>query len=80
MLIKRPGDVRSSEITDKATFMNRRLFIDTAASVLGLGALAGEAKEIRLPGFFRNRATDVFNGYGDQVAGLYAGMDLKRNF
>lgn len=43
MLIKRPGDVQSSEITDKATFMNRRVFIQTAASVLGLGALAGEA-------------------------------------
>ena len=21
-----------------------------------------------------------FNGYGDQVAGLYAGMDLKKNY
>jgi sulfoxide reductase catalytic subunit YedY len=24
--------------------------------------------------------TLMFNGYGDQVAGLYAGMDLRRNF
>jgi methionine sulfoxide reductase catalytic subunit len=24
--------------------------------------------------------TQIFNGYGDQVARLYAGMDLKRNF
>jgi sulfoxide reductase catalytic subunit YedY len=39
-----------------------------------------QAKEVRLPGFFRNRATEMFNGYGDQVAGLYASMDLKRNF
>ena len=39
-----------------------------------------QAKEVRLPGFFRNRATEMFNGYGDQVAGLYSGMDLKRNF
>ena len=39
-----------------------------------------QAREIRLPGFFRNRATEMFNGYGDQVAGLYAGMDLKRNY
>ncbi|PPC90613.1 MAG: protein-methionine-sulfoxide reductase catalytic subunit MsrP [Methylobacter sp.] len=26
------------------------------------------------------RATDKFNGYGEQVASLYAGMDLSRNF
>jgi sulfoxide reductase catalytic subunit YedY len=26
------------------------------------------------------RKTLLFNGYGDQVAGLYAGMDLKSNF
>lgn len=30
-------------------------------------------------GFFaRKRKTLMFNGYGDQVAQLYAGMDLKR--
>lgn len=26
------------------------------------------------------RKTDMFNGYAEQVAGLYAGMDLTRNF
>ena len=26
------------------------------------------------------RKTLLFNGYGDQVASLYAGMDLKKNF
>ncbi|HEX2979923.1 MAG TPA: molybdopterin-dependent oxidoreductase, partial [Anaerolineaceae bacterium] len=26
------------------------------------------------------RPTLLFNGYADQVAGLYAGMDLKKNF
>lgn len=32
-------------------------------------------------GFFTpKRKTLMFNGYGDQVASLYAGMDLKRNF
>ena len=32
-------------------------------------------------GFFTpKRKTLPFNGYADQVAGLYAGMDLKRNF
>ena len=39
-----------------------------------------QEKEIRLPGLFRNRTTLMFNGYGDQVASLYAGMDLRKNY
>ena len=31
-------------------------------------------------GEFSKRPTQMFNGYGDAVAGLYAGMDLKRYF
>jgi sulfoxide reductase catalytic subunit YedY len=31
-------------------------------------------------GEFRKRKTLPFNGYAEQVAGLYAGMDLRRNF
>jgi methionine sulfoxide reductase catalytic subunit len=38
-----------------------------------------QAKERRL-GEFSKRPTLMFNGYGDQVASLYAGMDLKKNF
>jgi sulfoxide reductase catalytic subunit YedY len=30
--------------------------------------------------FPKNVPTLMFNGYGDQVAGMYAGMDLKKNF
>ncbi len=30
--------------------------------------------------FARRRPTQMFNGYGEQVASLYAGMDLKRFF
>lgn len=37
-----------------------------------------QAKEKRLPGFFANRPTLMFNGYGDQVASLYKGMDLRK--
>src|SRR5437870_9580258 len=37
-------------------------------------------KETRLPSLFKNRPTQLFNGYGDQVASLYAGMDLKKNY
>jgi sulfoxide reductase catalytic subunit YedY len=39
-----------------------------------------QAREVRLPGFFKNTPTQMFNGYGDQVASLYNGMDLKKNF
>ena len=39
-----------------------------------------QAKEVRLPGFFKNTPTQMFNGYGDQVASLYNGMDLKKNY
>jgi sulfoxide reductase catalytic subunit YedY len=38
-----------------------------------------QAKERRI-GEFRKRETLMFNGYGDQVASLYAGMDLKKFF
>ena len=38
-----------------------------------------QAKERRL-GEFLKRPTMMFNGYGDQVASLYSGMDLKKNF
>jgi sulfoxide reductase catalytic subunit YedY len=38
-----------------------------------------QATERRLGEFFK-RKTLKFNGYGDQVAGLYAGMDLRKNF
>jgi sulfoxide reductase catalytic subunit YedY len=38
-----------------------------------------QARERRIGEFLR-RPTLMFNGYGDQVASLYAGMDLKRNF
>jgi sulfoxide reductase catalytic subunit YedY len=38
-----------------------------------------QASERRL-GEFRKRPTLMFNGYGDQVASLYTGMDLKRNY
>jgi methionine sulfoxide reductase catalytic subunit len=37
-----------------------------------------QAREVRLPGFFKNRPTLMFNGYGDQVASMYAGMDLRK--
>jgi sulfoxide reductase catalytic subunit YedY len=38
-----------------------------------------QARERRI-GEFRRRETLMFNGYGSQVASLYAGMDLRRNY
>jgi sulfoxide reductase catalytic subunit YedY len=38
-----------------------------------------QAKERRI-GEFGKRATLMFNGYGDQVASLYAGMDLRKYY
>ncbi len=38
-----------------------------------------QARERRI-GDWRKRPTLPFNGYADQVAGLYSGMDLRRNF
>jgi methionine sulfoxide reductase catalytic subunit len=38
-----------------------------------------QARERRIGEFFR-RPTLMFNGYADQVASLYAGLDLKKNY
>ena len=38
-----------------------------------------QAKERRIGEFFK-RETLMLNGYGDQVASLYSGMDLRKNF
>ncbi len=38
-----------------------------------------QKKERRIGDFFK-RPTEMFNGYAEQVASLYAGMDLRRNF
>jgi len=38
-----------------------------------------QARERRI-GDFAKRPTLAFNGYAEQVSGLYAGMDLRRNF
>jgi sulfoxide reductase catalytic subunit YedY len=37
-----------------------------------------QATERRIPQLFKTTKTLMFNGYSDQVASMYAGMDLKR--
>jgi sulfoxide reductase catalytic subunit YedY len=39
-----------------------------------------QRRERRIPELFAKRETVIFNGYGDQVASLYAGMDLKKSY
>ncbi len=39
-----------------------------------------QARERRLPGLFESTPTQIFNGYADEVASLYTGMDLKKNY
>ncbi|HEU0370153.1 MAG TPA: protein-methionine-sulfoxide reductase catalytic subunit MsrP [Candidatus Acidoferrum sp.] len=39
-----------------------------------------QSHERRLPEFFKSHKTLMFNGYGDQVASLYTGMDLRKNY
>ena len=38
MLIKKPADIRSSEITDQKLFLNRRQFFQTTAGLAAVGA------------------------------------------
>jgi sulfoxide reductase catalytic subunit YedY len=38
-----------------------------------------QARERRIGEFLR-RATLPFNGYADEVASLYAGLDLRKNY
>jgi sulfoxide reductase catalytic subunit YedY len=38
-----------------------------------------QARERRIGEFFK-RKTLMFNGYGEQVAHMYAGMDLRKNY
>ena len=39
-----------------------------------------QATERRIPSYFKTTKTLMFNGYGDQVASMYAGMDLRKWF
>jgi sulfoxide reductase catalytic subunit YedY len=38
-----------------------------------------QSRERRI-GTFLPRPTQMFNGYADQVASMYTGLDLRRNF
>jgi hypothetical protein len=44
-----------------------------------MSIIHGGARPERRIGEFTKRPTLMFNGYGDRVASMYAGMDLKKN-
>src|SRR2546425_8057041 len=48
MLIKRPPDIRSSEITDKKLYLNRRDFVRTAAGTVVAAATGVLGAEVFL--------------------------------
>ena len=64
----------SWNIADAASTASTRT--STRPSITRAGRQASE----RRIGEFARRPTLMFNGYGDQVAGLYTGMDLKKNY
>jgi len=39
-----------------------------------------QSRERRLPSLFATTKTVLFNGYGDQVASMYAGLDLRKYY
>jgi sulfoxide reductase catalytic subunit YedY len=48
MVIKRPTDIRSSEITSKTTYLNRRQFIQAAGGTAAAAAIGGLESEVAL--------------------------------
>ena len=58
MLIKKPDDIRPSEITSKNNYLNRRAFI-RAGSIAGALSLAGPSLGAIVPDKRREKLTDV---------------------
>src|SRR4051794_36274725 len=63
MLIKRPSDIRSSEITDKKVYLNRRQFIQAAAfgtaGVAAAGALGSDILSAATPAAHGRKLTNI---------------------
>ncbi len=58
MLIKKPADIRPSEITSKANYLDRRAFI-RAGSIAGASALAGSAFAAIIPDGSGTKLTSI---------------------
>jgi sulfoxide reductase catalytic subunit YedY len=58
MLIKKPDDIRPSEITAESVYLNRRRFMRNAAGAAGMGLIGGTGASLLLPGAANALATD----------------------
>ncbi|MCK5366670.1 MAG: protein-methionine-sulfoxide reductase catalytic subunit MsrP, partial [Gammaproteobacteria bacterium] len=72
MLIRRPDDIRSSEITDEAVYLDRRRFMRTAAGLTTASALAAAAPGLLLPGAAAALTADS-EAKGDALQGVIDG-------
>ncbi len=75
MLIKKPGDIVSSEITPKSTYLSRRKFMVAGAVALGGAAIAcNKAAELASP-----QAAEAAGAKLDYTHNAYVTPDEKPN-
>jgi sulfoxide reductase catalytic subunit YedY len=81
MLIKKPADIRPSEITSKENYLNRRAFI-RAGSIAGAAALAGPAFGALVPDRPRAKLPDVSPSEfsTDEATNSYEDVTTYNNF
>ena len=81
MLIKKPADIRPSEITSKDNYLNRRAFI-RAGSIAGASALAGPALGALVPDAPRAKLPDVSRSAfsTDESPNSYEDITTYNNF
>ena len=81
MLIRKPADIRPSEITSKASYLNRRKFIQS--TVLASGSmLAGNAASAIIPAEKRAKLPDVGNSEfsTDEAPNSYTDITTYNNY
>jgi sulfoxide reductase catalytic subunit YedY len=76
MLIKKPNDIKSSEITDEKHYVDRRKFIAAAGAVGVAAAGAAWAGGVLTPGLLRARP----GGRGEETAGGRQGEDKLNSY
>ena len=81
MLIRKPADIRPSEITSKANYLNRRKFMQSAAFASG-SMLAGNAVGAIIPAERRAKLPDVGNSEfsTDEVLNSYTDITTYNNY
>src|SRR5262252_4539336 len=57
MLIRKPSDIPSSEITPKEQYLNRRKFLTAGGAAVGALALSSEADAMKLSGVVKSSYT-----------------------